>query len=169
MERFHQSGVIDDTTFQQLKKKIEKEKSRLTSRRPAPSAPPRPAPPATDTATPRPDTVTEPEVDPTVVPVFVPASQAQVPAPPLSGRSVLWQGGNVAPRVPEPEPAPPTPRPIPPPAVPRKRFTEMLAAFMEQSNIRWGEIVGGLLIIGCSTALVVSLWAQISRIPVLSF
>ncbi len=52
---------------------------------------------------------------------------------------------------------------------PRKPFSEVLAAFMEQSNIRWGEIIGGLLIIGCSTALVVSLWAQISRIPVLKF
>src|SRR3989442_3729772 len=40
---------------------------------------------------------------------------------------------------------------------------------MEHSNIRWGEIIGGLLIIGCSTALVVSLWAQISRIPALKF
>ena len=40
---------------------------------------------------------------------------------------------------------------------------------MEESNIRWGEIVGGLLIIGCSTALVVSLWAQISQIPVFRF
>ncbi len=40
---------------------------------------------------------------------------------------------------------------------------------MEESNIRWGEIIGGLLIIGCSTALVVSLWAQISEIPVLKF
>ena len=40
---------------------------------------------------------------------------------------------------------------------------------MEESNIRWGEIVGGLLIIGCSTALVVSLWSQISQIPVLKF
>jgi hypothetical protein len=40
---------------------------------------------------------------------------------------------------------------------------------MEQSNIRWGEIVGGILIVGCSTALVISLWAQISSIPVLKF
>jgi hypothetical protein len=40
---------------------------------------------------------------------------------------------------------------------------------MEQSNIRWGEIIGGLLIIGCSTALVISLWAQISQIPVFRF
>jgi len=50
-----------------------------------------------------------------------------------------------------------------------KSFSNVLNSFMEESNIRWGEIVGGLLIIGCSTALVVSLWAQIAQIPVLKF
>ncbi|HSK62593.1 MAG TPA: hypothetical protein VK893_02090, partial [Pyrinomonadaceae bacterium] len=72
---------------------------------------------------------------------------------------------------PRPEPPPP-PRPEPrfePPPPPRRPFSEVLNSFMEQSNIRWGEIIGGLLIIGCSTALVVSLWAQISQIPVLKF
>ncbi len=59
--------------------------------------------------------------------------------------------------------------PPPPPRPPRRSFTEVLNSFMEESNIRWGEIIGGLLIIGCSTALVVSLWAQISQIPVLKF
>src|SRR5689334_7669450 len=67
------------------------------------------------------------------------------------------------PRIPRPEPPPPPPRP------PRRPFSEVLNSFMEESNIRWGEIIGGLLIIGCSTALVVSLWAQISQIPVLKF
>jgi hypothetical protein len=56
-----------------------------------------------------------------------------------------------------------------PPPVPARPFSEVLTAFMEQSNIRWGEIIGGLLIIGCSTALVVSLWNEISQIPVLKF
>lgn len=65
-------------------------------------------------------------------------------------------------------PARPAEPPAPPPP-PRRPFTEVLNSFMEQSNIRWGEIIGGLLIIGCSTALVVSLWAQISQIPVLKF
>jgi len=62
-------------------------------------------------------------------------------------------------------------RPIAEPMVkpPRKPFADVLAAFMEESNVRWGEIIGGLLIIGCSTALVVSLWAQISRVPVMKF
>src|SRR5215475_3927920 len=50
-----------------------------------------------------------------------------------------------------------------------RSFAEMLNSFMEESNIRWGEIIGGLLIIGCSTALVISLWSQISQIPVLKF
>ena len=50
-----------------------------------------------------------------------------------------------------------------------RSLSEVLNSFMEESNIRWGEIIGGLLIIGCSTALVVSLWAQISEIPVLKF
>jgi len=52
---------------------------------------------------------------------------------------------------------------------PRKPFADVLAAFMEETNVRWGEIIGGLLIIGCSTALVISLWAQISRVPVMKF
>src|SRR3954454_7960363 len=50
-----------------------------------------------------------------------------------------------------------------------RSISEVLNSFMEESNIRWGEIIGGLLIIGCSTALVVSLWTQISEIPVLKF
>ena len=40
---------------------------------------------------------------------------------------------------------------------------------MEEKNIRWGELVGGLLIVGCSVALVLSFWAQISQRPVLKF
>ncbi len=72
--------------------------------------------------------------------------------------------------IPVPIPVPvPVSTPPPPPRQPRRSFSEVLNSFMEESNIRWGEIVGGLLIIGCSTALVVSLWAQISQIPVLKF
>ena len=33
----------------------------------------------------------------------------------------------------------------------------MLAGFMEERNILWGELAGGLLILGCSVALVVYL------------
>ncbi len=58
------------------------------------------------------------------------------------------------------------------PAEPPKRreaISRLLAAFMEEKNIRWGELVGGLLIVGCSIALVISLWSQIAERPLLKF
>ena len=72
--------------------------------------------------------------------------------------------------LPAPPQSLPVPQPLPQPAVePRRSFTEMLAAFMEESSIRWGELIGGLLIIGSSLALVVSLWSEIAERPVLKF
>ena len=40
---------------------------------------------------------------------------------------------------------------------------------MEEKNIRWGELVGGLLIVGCSIALVISFWSAIAERPLLKF
>ncbi|MFC1758099.1 hypothetical protein ACFL2H_04940, partial [Planctomycetota bacterium] len=56
-----------------------------------------------------------------------------------------------------------------PPLAPQRTWTEWLAAFLEESNIRWGELVGGLLIVSCSTALVISFWSEISAQPLLKF
>jgi len=72
------------------------------------------------------------------------------------------------------DPIPPTipPLPIepePPPPEPRRPFSEVLVASMAEKNIRWGELVGGLLIVCCSTALVISLWSRIEAIPILKF
>lgn len=70
----------------------------------------------------------------------------------------------IAELVPEPvavAPAEPPPR--------RRPFTELLTAFMEERNILWGEVVGGLLIVGCSVALVISLWQTLQRIPYFPF
>ncbi len=47
------------------------------------------------------------------------------------------------------------------PAEPSQPLTDMLRAFMEQRNIRWGELVSGLLIVGSSIGLVISLWATL--------
>jgi hypothetical protein len=57
------------------------------------------------------------------------------------------------------------------PPAPRRRaaFSDLLMAFMQEKNIRWGELVGGLLIIGSSVALVISFWAQIAARPWLKF
>ncbi len=52
---------------------------------------------------------------------------------------------------------------------PRRSWTEILAAFMEDRNIRWGEIVGGLLIVCSSIALVISLWGTLHQIPYFQF
>jgi hypothetical protein len=59
---------------------------------------------------------------------------------------------------------------IPAPPIRRSRtFAEVFAAFLEESNIRWGELVGGLLIVCCSIALVISFWAEIAQRPFLKF
>lgn len=50
-----------------------------------------------------------------------------------------------------------------------QRALELLAVFLEQKNIRWGEVVGGLLIVGCSLALVLSFWSSIAERPILKF
>ncbi|MEK6235441.1 MAG: hypothetical protein N2C14_12105, partial [Planctomycetales bacterium] len=55
------------------------------------------------------------------------------------------------------------------PPVPRRTLAELLASFMEERNIRWGELVGGLLIVGCSIALVVSLRETLQAVPYFQF
>ncbi len=52
---------------------------------------------------------------------------------------------------------------------PRRSLGDLLAAFMEEKNIRWGELIGGLLIVCCSIALVISFWAKIAERPFLKF
>ncbi|HEY6218339.1 MAG TPA: hypothetical protein VIW74_16840, partial [Pyrinomonadaceae bacterium] len=145
----------NDETYELLMVRIRAERDRLLGRQPASPAKPRP-PPAP--VAPPPSVVTaslvatDDEIVIEPVPTFIaPEEPARAP---------------VAPK-PVPPPPPP-PRPLPPPRA-RRPFSEVLNSFMEESNIRWGEIIGGLLIVGCSTALVVSLWAQISQIPVLKF
>ena len=61
--------------------------------------------------------------------------------------------------------------PVAPVEPPKRReaLSRIFAAFMEEKNIRWGELVGGLLIVGCSIALVISFWAQIAAQPLLKF
>lgn len=64
-----------------------------------------------------------------------------------------------------PEPAVQRPMPV----IQRRTFSAVLASFMEESNIRWGELLGGLLIVGCSIALVISFWADIASRPAFKF
>ena len=62
------------------------------------------------------------------------------------------------------EPKPPAPVAAPPP---QRSWAEMFAGFMEERNIRWGELIGGMLIVGPAIALVISFWEQLERNPYL--
>ncbi|HEY0764940.1 MAG TPA: hypothetical protein VGD61_21355 [Pyrinomonadaceae bacterium] len=152
--QFYQEGKINDGTYELVLKQIRAERDRLWNPTPKPKPAPAPAPAPTPEPTPVEATA------PSVSAVFVSSDQEVVVEPVPSFISDEETPRVEPPRFEQP-PAPPRP--------PRRSFSEVLNAFMEESNIRWGEIIGGLLIIGCSTALVVSLWAQISEIPVLKF
>lgn len=91
-----------------------------------------------------------------VLPISTP--QAEPAAMPVAAQAPL------PPSVPPPLPiAPPRPR------APRRSLSDVFAAFMRDSNIRWGELVGGMLIVGCSVALVISFWSEIAHHSFLQF
>lgn len=58
----------------------------------------------------------------------------------------------------KPEPAPLAP--VGPPQA-RRALADVLSAFMQERNIRWGEVVSGLLIVGSAAGLVLSLRDQL--------
>jgi hypothetical protein len=60
---------------------------------------------------------------------------------------------------------------IPEPAVEERSQQRpgLLAGFMEERNILWGELIGGLLIVGCSIALVLTLWRSLEALPYFPF
>jgi hypothetical protein len=173
IQRFHRAGTLDDATYEKLKAQIDQERLNLGSRGGG-------VPAAVLS-------VVDPSLDPTrtqLLSVTRPGAEESLPPPTppsqstgsfVSAHDQIVSDGPPSFRPPYEAETPPAvefsepPQPVVPPRPPRRTFAEMLTAFMEESNIRWGEIVGGLLIIGCSTALVVSLWSQISQIPVLKF
>src|SRR5262249_32960688 len=69
---------------------------------------------------------------------------------------------------PEPEPVAATPQAEESPP-PRRGVYGWLASFMEERHILWGELVGGLLMVGCSVALGLSLWQTLEQIPLFPF
>jgi hypothetical protein len=60
---------------------------------------------------------------------------------------------------------PVVPSPPPQPSLPSRGLAEVLQGFMEESNVRWMEILAGLAIVISSVGLVVSLRSELSRIP----
>ncbi len=47
--------------------------------------------------------------------------------------------------------------PDPPPREPRKTFSEVMSAFMQEKNMRWGELASGIMIVLSAVGLVISL------------
>ena len=48
------------------------------------------------------------------------------------------------------------------PAPAKRALSEVVASFLAAHNIRWGELVAGLLVVVCSIGLVVSLWSTLT-------
>ena len=154
LSKLHLTGSLDDATFRHLVELIDIERSKLRNPTPAYSEV-KILKSLTETSQVEPLETEKPVPIPTATfadsefaepPINTPASATKVD----NDRTISFEQTTPEPKT-------------------KRSFSEMLNSFMEESNIRWGEIIGGLLIIGCSTALVVSLWAQISQIPVLKF
>ena len=105
----------------------------------------------------------EPEV---VVPAIaeIPTSPPEFAAPAvsLSAPESVPVAEVIASSTPAPAQAP-WEMPDPPPREPRKSFNDVLAAFMQEKNIRWGELASGILIVGSAVGLVVSLRNELTR------
>jgi hypothetical protein len=158
LDRLHQAGEYQPD-FTDLKHVLELERERILF----PQGRPRKAPAPPSTA-PQPQTPARPQTE------AKPVEPLKAAPPPFITPTTFEDAPGEAPRFGEwSKDSDEAELPPPVPKVPRKPFADVLAAFMEQSNVRWGEIIGGLLIIGCSTALVISLWAQISRVPMIKF
>src|SRR6185369_11269273 len=138
--RFYRDGKINDAVYELLLARIRAERDSLLGRQPTAPPPPKPTPAPAPVQT-HPSVVVA--SDDAII--MEPAPTFLAPEEPVREPVVP-----VRPRPTQPPPPPPPPRV-------RRPFSEVLNSFMEESNIRWGEIIGGLLIIGCSTALVVSL------------
>lgn len=158
VQAFHDSGRLDPAVCEQVYRCIEARQQALLQGA-AGAAPPGTAlPPAAAEA----DILT-------ALPVEVPAEAPPAVAVPLAVAPAP-QGAPPGPApalAPEAGPAAPAAPPSPP--APRRSLTELLAAFTEQRNILWGELLGGLLIVGCSIALVISLWQALEQVPYFPF
>jgi hypothetical protein len=150
LRQFHFDGLLADDIYQQLLRRIRQEQRAILH--------PEQAREAVKDRVPATPALSEEIMD--VLPVETPLPQRQPVAPSV-------------PRVASPAiaatPAAPETPPTPSPSVSRRSLGVLLAAFMEERNILWGELTGGLLMVGCSVALVLSLWKTLEQIPLFPF
>jgi hypothetical protein len=187
LERFHSHGQVTSATADALRSRVQERRRELSGaggtltppavapgRAPvrtgdeipvlaelaeAPTAPPSAPPPSTPLPggkgiLPRrgTDETPAPPVRETPVPVVPRTGESHVlPARETPVAPVAGTGGTPAPPSTSDGGAPVSP------AEPRLSWTEILESFMEERNIRWGELVGGLLTVSSAICLVVSL------------
>ena len=173
LERFLDFGVLDSDSLEFLHQEIATRRRRLLGRKEVlvhQSQPLLPFP-TTTSASPKP---VESKIL-TVLPVeSVPSAPPQaavaLPEPILLTPRETLNGAQHPAVLALPIPVP-VPVPVAPPRPPRRSMREILASFMEHRNIFWGELLGGLLIVGCSIALVISLWmtGKLEKIPFAPF
>lgn len=181
LHRFRETGALKAEVVQNLLARVDRYRQRLLQP-PAPDAQAAAVAPVAPTLRPatepkdgfvvaeiveekplaaaRPITPTEPRV----------AARPQVALKPKVGEQpkAPTQPQAVSP-VPRATATAPIPQPPPEPPAPRRSWAELMAGFMEERNIRWGELIGGLLIVGSSVALVVSLRETLKHIPYFQF
>ncbi len=163
-------GEIDETTSQQL---LDLFRARGQALRGKLARQARSAEPTTSPAPPLPRPIETVRIPPLLaipaaeqgqvldaLPMETPAQPDLAPVQSVSEMTPVQSSpGPTAPAVPIPV------SPVPPP----RRLANVLSAFMEERNILWGELVGGLLIVGCSIALVLTLWRDLQALPYFPF
>lgn len=185
--RLRELGLLDPEQFKLLLKsvgavlRIEKQPSAtLTAATTA-----APAEPAEESAPPvmeapaEMEVLAEPAEKEAAAPLFepVPADEAKTPAAAVGPVEPVRPEVEVAGRAEQysvhrktaaasATPAPPS---APPKSVTQQAWGRIVASFLEEKNIRWGELAGGLLIVFSSIALVISFWAEIAERPLLKF
>jgi hypothetical protein len=163
LQQLYREARIDLPTFQKILSAMNESDRGHRPVLPLAHRPQQPPPP---TPTPQPPQQ-KPREDIALADEWAPTQPPPLPPPPLPFAQVAPI--HFTPPPPPKFVAPIAPLPPPPPRAPRKPFSEILKHFMEESNIRWGELIGGLLIIGCSIALVLTFWEQIATQPWLRF
>jgi hypothetical protein len=146
--RFETKKTLSPENVATLLKEVEARRRRLSGKR---EAPPISLKPAVAPALPQ-SSHPEPEEILTAIP-------AEPESPPFPLQPVLSEAASTPASIPKAE--------APTPKAPRRTLRELLAAFMEERNIFWGELAGGLMIVGGSVALVISLWSSgtLEKVP----
>lgn len=167
LTRFEDHGVMTSDEAAPLLAHVKSRRQELLGQ-PRPQAPMEPVPSSRPVSQPEPPAPPEAKPPRPAVPVLEVIAESEKPAiarPPVRERPPA-----VAP-LPSPAPSPAIAER--PPNPPRKSWLERLAGIMEEREIPWAEpiglLVGGLLILGSSIALVISLWETLEQVPVFKF